>query len=71
MQKITSNLGLVAGLLLAVVLCVPIYDLIWPHATDKHQGGPGFFLVLVLAPVFMVLGAVIGSVFGRRISRHH
>jgi hypothetical protein len=50
MRAITSILGLVAGLVLAILFCEPIYDLIWPKATDKNQGGLAFFGILVLAP---------------------
>jgi hypothetical protein len=56
--------GLICGLVLAVNTCVPIYDFLWPHASDRNQGGVGFFLVLVLAPVFMFVGMIAGVVVG-------
>jgi hypothetical protein len=70
MRVTTAILGLVAGLALAIVCSVPVYDLIWPRATDKNQGGVAFFCVLVLAPALMSLGAIAGALFGRWISKN-
>ncbi len=68
MRVFTTILGLIAGVMLAILLCKPIYRWIWPRATDFNQGGPGYFLVLVLAPSFMIVGAIAGSIAGASIS---
>jgi hypothetical protein len=65
----SMRLGLVCGLIAAAWSCVPIYDFIWPRATDRNQGGVGFFLILILAPAFMSVGAIIGTIFGKRLSK--
>ncbi len=69
MRKITSIVGLLLGLVLAFPCCLPICDWIWPHATDRNRGGPGFFLILVLAPPFMNVGGIAGAIAGRRFSK--
>ncbi len=69
MRAIALILGLVAGFLLAMLCCEPIYDLICPNATDKHEGGPAFFFVLVLAPTYMIIGAIVGVIVGGRFSK--
>jgi hypothetical protein len=70
MRILTSILGLLAGLVLAILFCVPLYSLLWPRATDKNQGGPGYFLVLMLAPTCMFVGLIVGAIAGGRISKH-
>jgi hypothetical protein len=69
MRVLTTILGLVCGLMLAILTCNPVYDLIWPRATDKNQGGLGLFLVLVLAPAFMIVGSTVGAIVGRGSSK--
>ncbi|MGP8052923.1 MAG: hypothetical protein ACLQAH_03795 [Limisphaerales bacterium] len=62
MKVLSSILGLIIGAVIAVLSYEPIYDIIWPGATDKHEGGPGFFLFFMLGPIFMILGAIVGAI---------
>jgi hypothetical protein len=66
----TSILGLICGLGLAVLCAEPIYDFIWPRASDKQRGGVGYFLVFLLAPACMITGATVGALAGRNFSKH-
>jgi hypothetical protein len=64
MRTFGLMLGMVAGGLLALLCCEPVYDLLWPGATDKRDGSVGFFLAFMLAPTFMIVGAIIGAAIG-------
>jgi hypothetical protein len=66
MRILSSILGIVVALVLAAALCEPLYNIIWPGATDKREGGVGYFFVFMLAPISIILGAVIGAMlYGR------
>jgi hypothetical protein len=66
MRIVSAILGVVVALAVAAALCEPIYDIIWPGATDKREGGVGFFFVFMLAPISIILGGIIGAMlYGR------
>jgi hypothetical protein len=58
-------IGAVVGFVLSILIGKPIHDLIW---SSDMEGDSGFFTVLIVMPLFTVLGGILGGFFNSGLS---
>ncbi len=68
MRVLMAILGLLTGLIMALLLCGPIYEIVCRGAAGKGEGAQACFVV-VFVPMSMLLGAASGAFVGGRMAR--